>query len=626
MLHYIRERAQGWVAWFIVGLISIPFALWGVNSYLTGASDVAVATVNGEQIMQTEYQRALQQYRDRMRASLGEQFDPSLLDNAETKHQILEGLIQQRLLYSANMALGQEVSNGAVSQSIQQTSAFQVDGQFDMERYKMLLSRAGFSPASYEAQLRMDLLSQELTNAIQRTATVTQADVEQLLRLEKQQRNAGYGVIEAAPLAAGITVSDADARMFYEQNQALYTRPEQVTIDYVELSLSDLMQQVEVDEAMLTAFYSDNENQFMTQEERRASHILIEGDAEQALKILAAAEHRLQQGEAFEVVARELSQDAGSASEGGDLGYFQPGVMDSAFDQAVFGLEKIGDVSAIVQSEFGHHLIKLTGIKAPEGKAFEDVRAEVESSYRRQQAEQQFFEQAELLAELTYENPDNLDLAVEELNLAIQSVGPFNREGGAGIATNPKVINAAFSEDVLKEELNSAVLELSTSQLVVLRKQSHQLTSQLDYDVVADQIKRQLQSEQASQQARQQGEAALAELESGAEAVTLFEAGQWFDDAIIARNQPTIDPAISDAIYAMPKPADSPVYHGFALANGDYVVARLNTVEEGDISVVSEQDRTGLAAYLARSYGDSELKAFLASLKAEAEIELSPNL
>ena len=204
MLHFIRERAQGWLAWFIVGLITIPFALWGVNSYITGASDVVVATVNGEPIKQVEFQRAFQQFRDNMRQQMGDNFDPSLFDNAETKQSVLDGLIQQRLLYAANQAIGQQVTDTDISLAVQQTAAFQVDGQFSIERYKQFLSRAGYSPASYEAQLRMDLLGRELTNNIQRTAVVTDFEIDNLLKIEKQKRELAYGIVESAPLAADI--------------------------------------------------------------------------------------------------------------------------------------------------------------------------------------------------------------------------------------------------------------------------------------------------------------------------------------------------------------------------------------------------------------------------------------
>jgi peptidyl-prolyl cis-trans isomerase D len=626
MLHFIRERAQGWVAWFIVGLITIPFALWGVNSYITGASDVVVATVNGEPIKQVEFQRALQQFRDNMRQQMGENFDPSLFDNVETKQSVLDGLIQQRLLYVANQTLGQRVNDSDISRAVQQTAAFQIDGQFNLERYKQLLSRAGYSPATYEAQLRMDLLGRELTNNIQRTAVVTDFEVDSLLQIEKQKRELAYGIIESAPLAADIKINDADAMAFYEANQAGYTTPEKLSVDYIELSVSGLADKVVVDESALASFYTDNQNQFMSPEQRKASHILIEGDAETALKILAAAEHRLSQGEAFDLVAKELSQDTGSANDGGDLGFMQAGVMgDAAFDDALFSLANAGDVSPIVKTEYGHHLIKVTDIQAPEGKAFEDVKTEVEASYRRQQGEQAFFEQAELLAELSYENPDSLDLAAEELGLKIKSSELFTRDGGQGIAQHNKLVNVAFSDDVLVEDLNSTVIELSDTHMVVVHKKNHELSSQHPFESVATDIKNALKLERAHEKAGELGQTLLSKLETGQAGSDLFEAEKWHEMAVVSRTQMAMSREVLDEAYAMKKPGDQPVYHGFNLSNGDYAVVKLKRVIEGDIDTASAQDRAGLSAYLARNDGNSELKAFLASLKSEADIEISPN-
>lgn len=628
MLHFIRERAQGWVAWFIVGLISIPFALWGVNSYLGGPSDVVMATVNGEPIKQVEYQRSLQQYRDNLREQMGDNFDPAVFDSEETKQLILDQLIQRKLLLGATQTLGQQVTNRAVSQSVQQTAAFQVDGQFSLERYKALLARVGFSPASYEAQVRSDLLSQELTQNIQRTAVVANSDIDQLLMIEKQQREIAYGVISADSYFEDIVVTDAEVQDYYETNQGLYTTPERVAVDYVELLLSDVMTQVDVDEDSLMAFYEENQAQFMLAEQRRASHILIEGDAEVAKKILAAAQHRITQGEDFALVAKELSQDPGSASDGGDLGFLQAGVMeDQAFDDALFGLLAVGDVSAIVETEFGHHLIQLTEIKAGTSKPFEEVRTEVEDNYRRQEAQSLFFEQTELLAELSYENPDSLDLVAEELGLEIKSTDLFDRSGGAeGVAANNKVVNTAFSDDVLVEGLNSSVIEIAENHVVVVNKKTHQLPGQLTVEEVKDQIQSTLTIEKAEQQAVSAGEAIIEQISAGTDPSSLFAQGAWFEKALVSRNQPGMAYDIMDEVYAIQKPAGETVYHGFTIQNGDYIVVALSNVVEGDISAVTEQDKTGLSAYLANRQGDAELRAFLESLKADADIQIKSSL
>ena len=623
MLHFIRERAQGWVAWFIVGLITIPFALWGVNSYITGPSDIVVASVNGEPIKQAEFQRSLKQYRERMREMMGDDFEPSLFDNEMTKQNVLNGLIEQKLLFSTNKSLGQYVSDGYINMAIQQTKAFQVEGKFDTERYKMLLARAGFSPTSYENQLRTDLMIKELGNSIKKTATTTKYDVDNLLRIEKQKREIAYGVIDASPIAAGIVISEEEAEAFYKKQKSQYTTPERVSIDYIELSVEGLASTLDVSETVMEQFYTDNKGQFMSPEQRQASHILIEGDSKEAIKILTAVEYRLSQGEDFSSVAKELSQDPGSAQEGGDLGSFQRGIMEPAFENAVFSLDNVNDVSSIIKTDSGHHLVKLTGIVNSVGKDFSAVRKEIENNIRGQEAEQLFFEQAEKLAELSYENPDSLVLASEELALKIKTSKLFTREGGEGITADKNVVNIAFTDEVLLEGLNSTVIELTDSHMVVLHRNEHVLSGQLPFDVVSDDIKLKLKAQSAKNKATEVGEKLLEKVEDGTDVKSLFSKYEWHETLLIERSENTIDREILDEVYGMEKPNENSIYHGFTDRNGNYVLIRLTAVIEGGLDDASKEDRDGLSSYLVQHYGDSELRAFIESLKAESDIEIS---
>ena len=623
MLHFIRERAQGWVAWFIVGLITIPFALWGVNSYITGPSDIVVASVNGEPIKQAEFQRSLKQYRERMREMMGDDFEPSLFDNEITKQNVLNGLIEQKLLFSTNKSLGQYVSDGYINMAIQQTKAFQVEGKFDTERYKMLLARAGFSPTSYENQLRTDLMIKELGNSIKKTAITTKYDVDNLLRIEKQKREIAYGVIDASPIAASIVISEEEAEAFYKKQKSQYTTPERVSIDYIELSVEGLASTLDVSETVMEQFYTDNKGQFMSPEQRQASHILIEGDSKEAIKILTAVEYRLSQGEDFSSVAKELSQDPGSAQEGGDLGSFQRGIMEPAFENAVFSLDNVNDVSSIIKTDSGHHLVKLTGIVNSVGKDFSAVRKEIENNIRGQEAEQLFFEQAEKLAELSYENPDSLVLASEELALKIKTSKLFTREGGEGITADKNVVNIAFTDEVLLEGLNSTVIELTDSHMVVLHRNEHVLSGQLPFDVVSDDIKLKLKAQSAKNKATEVGEKLLEKVEDGTDVKSLFSKYEWHETLLIERSENTIDREILDEVYGMEKPNENSIYHGFTDRNGNYVLIRLTAVIEGGLDDASKEDRDGLSSYLVQHYGDSELRAFIESLKAESDIEIS---
>ena len=627
MLHFIRERAQGWIAWVIVGLISIPFALWGINSYIGGPSEIDVATVNGASISQAEFQKAMQQYRERMRSSLGENFDPDLFDGIEIKRSVLNGLIEQKLLLSSSYSLGQTVSDAVLAKVIQSTPAFQKDGYFDNERYSLALARVGLSPARYESGLRNDMLSQELINNIQRTSTLTLSGLDNVLQLEKQTRDIAYGVIVAHEQLASVNVADDDVKQYFEQHKDNYLAPERVVIDYIELSVDQLKADVLVEEESLIQFYADNQDKFVGPEQRRVSHILIEGDDEATLTTINDVNQRLESGEDFAALAEELSQDSGSATQGGDLGFFQLGVMDIEFEKSAFSLQNIGDVSEPVKTEFGYHLIKLTGTQTAEDKSFTDSREQVESLYRAQQAEDLFYDKAERLADLSYENPENLDVSAESLELEIKTTEAFTRGGGSEILSNKKVVKVAFSEDVLVNDLNSAVIEISQSHIVVIHKNQHIPSSYLPYESVAPAIKESLRFEQASANAREQGEAILAKLKSGATAESMFTENSWYASQAYGRTDKEMSSQVLERAFAMAKPNNEPQYTGFTATNGNYIVIKVDAVHAGNPADASAEERDGLRSQLARINGDSELQAFIASLREEAKIEVfSKNL
>jgi peptidyl-prolyl cis-trans isomerase D len=624
MLNFIRERAQGWVAWFIVGLISIPFALWGVNSYLNGPTDVVTATVNGEKIKQADVQQALQQYRERMRDSMGDTFDPAMFEGDAIKQIVVEGLIEQKLLQQANVEIGQEVSDSVINRLIQSTPAFQTDGQFDPERYRLILARIGESPLSYEAQLKADVLAQELTSNIQKSGLVTEAEQNAVIRLEKQSRDIAYGVISAQSMLANVEILDEDVKAYFDANKALYVAPERVAINYIELSIDDLAKSVEVNDDNLKQYYVDNEAQFVGPEQRRASHILIEGDDNEALDVLNTIKGKLDAGESFEVLAKEYSSDTGSADSGGDLGYFQRDVMEPAFEDAAFALSNIGDVSEPVKTEFGYHLIKLTDIKSDEGATFADVKEQVELQYRKQNAEEMFYDYAEQLADLSYENPDNLDAAAEVLSLPIQQTEAFTRNGGSGIASNKKVVSVAFSEDVLTNDLNSAVIEVSKTDLVVIHKREYIASSVLPFESVAPAITEQLRFNKARDLAKTTGEDKLAQLQSGKEALALFESDEWHDKQTYTRASQDVSAQVLQNAFSLAIPSEGASnWSGFSAENGNYIVLNISDVTDAEPSVATDEERAGLQSYLKQTYSSSELQAFIESLKSDADIKIN---
>lgn len=626
MLEIIRQGVKGWVGWSIIGVICLTFALFGLNSYFNGPVDPVVAEINGEQIKQSEFRRAYEQYRNRVRNIMGENYRPEMVEGMAAKENVLNGLIEEKVLTQAGANLGQYISNNDLSEIVRKTPAFQKEGVFDQQTYVALLSRSGMTADIYEARLRTELLSKEFMGNVQQTAFVTAKQVDAQLQLQNQTREVAYGVVALADYLSTMSIDESEIQAYYDSHLETYTSPERLTVDYIELSVAELLKTIVFTDEDLAAFYEDKKAQFVEPEQRSASHILLEGNDENAdtiLTKLTAIKARLAEGETFEALATELSEDIGSAKKGGDLGYFPRGVMGDAFDEAIFDLTTVGDVSEVVKGEGGYHLIKLTGKREPAEKAFDIVRSEVETLYRTQQAETKFYDLAEQLTDVSYENPENLAVTAETLDLAIQTTSDFTRGGGEGIAADKKVIAAAFSDNVLNKDENSEVIELSKDQLIVLHVNTHTTESQLSLATVSGIIKTQLTAEKGRESAVTAGEEIIAKLQAGEAVDTLFTAeGAWQEKASYDRSDSALNAQISQQIFAMPRSVAGEVqYKGFTVQNGNYIVAALHGVSDGDLATIETDSRDTMLTQLKQALAGSETQALIASLKENAQIE-----
>ncbi|MBL1321924.1 MAG: peptidylprolyl isomerase [Methylophaga sp.] len=493
-----------------------------------------------------------------------------------------------------------------------------------MNTYNRLLARSGLTPSRFEAQLRSDMLSQEISSNVQQSGIVGDYLLNDISRLENQLREIAYGVIYIKDKAESIEINDIAVRDYYEKHAASYLAPEQMVVDYIELSVDELSKGVELDEEKLKQFYADNESQFIGPEQRQISHILIEQDEKEALETIAIIKARLDGGEEFSVLAAEFSQDPGSASDGGDLGLFQRKNIETAFEIAVFDELKVGDVSEAIKTEFGYHLVKVTKIQLGEGQSYAEAKQDIEKMYKQQQAEELFYEKAQLLADLSYENPDDLQIASEELGLEIKISPSFTRGGGTGIASKRKVLVAAFSEDVLINNLNSTVIELSKTDMVVLHKNKYTQSSQLPFESVAPSIRDQLRYELAREQSQKQGEAIIEKLKAGEAASGLFKDGDWQSEQLVNRANTVVNRQILKQAFSTPRPEQSNQYSGFTANNGNYIVVQVSAVLEGDTipEHYPQKENDNLQAYLVSTYSDSELRSFIASLKESADIEI----
>src|SRR3990172_3614633 len=437
MLQTIRDGARVWLAWIIIGLIIIPFALWGIQEYIGDAGEVNVARVEGTDISLRQFQQSYEQQRSRLRAMLGA--NANLVEDEKIKKSVLEAMIKNELLRQSTDKLGLRVANAQLAQQIQSMPEFKKDGQFSKELFTQTLRSQGLVPERFEGLLRYSLLNEQLNTGITSTAILTQAELDEAIRLKNQQREIGYLILPWAGFKKDVVVDDAAIAQYYEKNKDRFINPEQASIQYLELSAQDIAAQIKPDEQELRKLYDEQRANFAVEEQRRASHILLAVDKAATEAAVAAAKakaesalQRLRGGEDFAKGAQELSQDAATAKQGGDLGLFGKGVMDKAFEDSAFAL-KVGELSGIVKSGFGFHIIKVTEIKPAHVKSFEEARAELDNEYRQRKAEQQFFEKAETMANLVYENPDTLEIAAKELGLPIKTSEFFTRKGGSGI-------------------------------------------------------------------------------------------------------------------------------------------------------------------------------------------------
>ncbi|MBK3757096.1 SurA N-terminal domain-containing protein [Stutzerimonas frequens] len=616
MLQNIRDNSQGWIAKTIIGIIVVLLALTGFDAIFNAASNSQTAAeVNGEEISRYDLDQAMNMQRRQLAQQLGSDFDPSMLDERLLRNAALGSLIDRMLLLQSAKSADFAFSREALDQLILQTPEFQVDGVFNAARFDQVLQQMGYSRVQFRQLLEQEMLIGQLRAGISGTGFVTDQQVENFARLEMQTRD--FDTLTIPARSDTIEVSDEQISEYYEANADRFRTPEQVIVEYVELKKESFFDQVEVSDEELQALYQKQIANLA--EQRRAAHILIEtgaesGDDEAKAKIDEIAA-RVKGGEDFAAVAKEVSQDPGSANEGGDLGFAGPGVYDPAFEEALYALKE-GEVSAPVRSEFGWHIIKLLGVQSPEVPSLESMRPELVRELKAQQVEQRFVEVSKQLEDSAFEASD-LAQPAQELGLMVQTTEPFGRDGGQGIAANRQVVQAAFSDEVLVDGANSSVIELDPDTSIALRVKEHLQPAAIPLADVRDDIVEQLQQSLAAERAREKGERLLADLRDGKQTD-----GQWQTIEAAGRSQEGVAPALLQQVFRMPRPAEQgkPSYAGVALSNGDYAVVRLNGVNEPEASL-SDEEKLNFRRFLASRMGQQDFAAFRQKLQAQAEIE-----
>ena len=621
MLQKIRDKITGWVAAVIIGVIAVVFIFWGIQ--FESSVTAAAAKVNGEEISMQAVQRAWQDRQNELQQVLRDELPESLVKSEQQR--LLDDFIRRELLVQRAADAGFRVSDADLVEAIAAIPALQVDGRFSRDRYAAVLRSQGRTETQFENDFRRDLEVSQLSNGIGVSAFALPGELNRRIALEGETRDVEYAVLPAAGFAAGAEVTPEQVTAWYEKNAADLRTPESVDLQYVRLDLADVEAGVEVTEDALREFYAQvAPERYVSTERRRARHILIEAGADDAAAREKAEQlaTRAKGGEDFATLATENSDDPGSKGQGGDLGWATRESFVAPFSEALFAMAP-GEVRGPVQTQFGYHVIRLEEVDAAHQRSFEEVRDELEGDFRRERAQARFYEQSQALADEAFASLSELDSVAGKLGLTVQSVDGFTRQGGGPFGAEQKVIDAAFSDEVLQERQNSPAISLGEESVIVLRVTDHQPPAQRPLEEVRSEIEATLRNEAARQAAEAAAKAAVERLAAGGSlsAIATEAGAQTTGPTTFSRSDEAIPLELRKAVFLAPAPVQGQVSHGTAvLPNGDAVVFAVNAVRAGSMSPEVAAQFAESAQRAAQQTALAEFAAYVAELERNAKV------
>ena len=628
MLLAIRDQVKGWLAVVIFALLIIPFAFWGVNYYFDQSGGVAALEVNGEEISLADYRRAYQGLREQWQALSGgpvpEEAEPLL------KEQTLENLVQTELFRQTGRQLGLRVSDQEVWDAIQQLPSMNDESGFSPELFSFAASQVGLTPEGFKEQLRQDLASRQLQEALLGTDFVTDAEVSAFARLQNQRRDFSYAVLSSDELKESHEPTEEEIEARYQEADDRYMEPEKVRIAYLVLSLAKIAEDVYLEPGEAEDWFNDNRRDYEVEETRKVRQLIVktpEGASEAALSAAQAKAQalfeRVKAGQAFEdVVVTDL---ADASVEFSEFGFLTRGALEPEVEEVVFAMAA-GEIAEPVRSKDGFHIMAVDEIHDGTNVDFSELRAEVEEDLRQDKARQQLYELTDRLATLTYENPDTLEVASEDLELTIQRSDFISREDpGVGIVAEPRVLSAAFSDEVLLQGNNSDVIELDDDRHIALRTLEHREAQKKPLEQVRDQIVTRLKFEAARDKTRERGELIQEKLQEGrSQGELAAEFGlDWKDALNTARDNESVNRAVLRAAFKAGRPvAGQPRFNGAALGTGDYALVIVRAVTENEAAAMDQDERDQLRLQLQEVSTLSVWEGFTQSLQTGADVEI----
>lgn len=653
MLQKLREKTSGWIATLIMGLLIIPFAFVGVNEYMTGGTANDVATVEAppswwksaphwwpvsklwerKEVTIDEFRTAFENARQQQRQTMGENFDARAFETKENKLNVLEQLINQRVLELASERAGVVIGDDAVTQSIAGEPAFQVDGKFNAERYQLVLASQtpAISPLKFQEEERKRLKMLVMQQGIGMSDFVTDKEVDRLFKLLMQTRSVSIALMPSVP-ADNAAVNDTEIKQWYESHKTDYQQPETVTLEYVEINAANLSGAAAVDEATLRKRYEAEKARFFSPEQRVVSHILIAAPAEADAATLKKAEDKAKalvtqanQGADFAALARANSEDPGSKDAGGQLPAFaQDGSMVKPFEDAAFAMQP-GEIRGPVKSDFGYHVLKLDQVMPGQGKSFEEVRDELAREQTTAEGERAYNELAGRLVNESLKNPTSLESAANAVKLPLQKAGPFTRATAGGVLANPAVLRAAFSENLIQDGTVSDPIEVAPNHGVVIRVAGHTPQQPQPLAQVRDAVIAAIRADRQERAAKAAADALVARIAKGESLkdIATAEKLQFNEMAAMPRGMPVPTPEANDQIFAVPRPAEGKASAGrLALGNGAFAVFAVTQVKDGDLSQVTPEQREGMKQQLVQLAGMNSSTEFVKFMRKQFDVNV----
>ena len=597
MLTIIRDKATGWIAGVIVGLLVISFAFWGVSFYSGQAGQLNVAKVNDVDISFQSFQRSFSQLRKQMQSVLGDSL--SLEEDTFIKNQTIEKLIESELINQLVTDSGLNITNEKLTESIKNIEFFRNEEGFDRIKYEQSINSIGMAPSIFEAQLRMDLLSEQLQAGFLETTFILEPELENILRLESQSRDITYTILSLPSFIEDGEISDSDIDVFYQANPNLFTQPEQVKVAYLELNIKELAKDIETNEEVLRNFYNDNKGDYDVVEQRSVRKLFVktgekatDENKNKAEVVITSALELANEGKDFEEI---VQQSTGEALEFSEHSFMSKGIMGKEIDEFLFNSEE-GAVSKVIETKEGFNIVKVVEIRGGSENKYENSAQKVKEDYKNKQAELQFFELSDQLTTLSYENSDNLEIAADAIGKEIINTDYFARDNNLeGLLSDPLIISKSFDPELIRSGNNSDAIELSDNHIVVLRVLEHREPATKPLEDVRDEVIASIRLKLAGEKVNETGDRIITELKSGVnpESVISHSGIEWTTTEKVKRDDMFINRAILRSVFEAGKPnSDEPIITSQRLGSGDYAIIVILNANDETLEVDEEQKKS----------------------------------